>query len=57
MNIVDEKGAVLITTTDTHLTRGIGDAVRHACQDHLELKFADSENLIRVHWQRPYLAG
>ncbi|MCK9990177.1 MAG: BCAM0308 family protein [Rugosibacter sp.] len=53
MNIVDEEdGAVLITTTDTHLAQGIGEAIHHACQGHLELKFGDSENLIRVHWQR-----
>jgi len=53
MNIVDEDdGAVLITTTDTHLARGVGEAVRHAYQGHLELKFGEDENWIRVRWQR-----
>lgn len=52
MNIADEESAMLVTTTDTHLAHGIGAAVQHAYQGHLELKFGDGENLIRVYWQR-----
>ncbi len=52
MNIADEAGAVLITTTDIHLARGIGDAVGHAYQGELDFQYNTDENLLRVHWRR-----
>lgn len=52
MAIADEDDAVLVTTTDVHLARGIGEAVRHAYQGKLVLKFGNDENLARVHWRR-----
>lgn len=52
MNIADEAGGVLITTTDIHLARGIGDAVGHAYQGELDLQYNTEENLLRVHWKR-----
>jgi NMD protein affecting ribosome stability and mRNA decay len=52
MAISDEDGAVLVTTTDVHLARGIGEAVRHAYQGNLELKYGHDENLVHVHWKR-----
>ncbi len=44
--------AMLVTTTDIHLARGIGEAVRHAYQGELELHYNTGENLLRVHWSR-----
>jgi hypothetical protein len=38
-----------ITTTDIHLTRGIGEALHHA---QLEYHYNDEETLLRVMWQR-----
>jgi hypothetical protein len=52
MNIVDEDGAVLVTTTDTHLAHGIGEALRHAYQGDLDSQYNRKENLLRVHWKR-----
>jgi len=43
---------VVITTTDIHLARGIGEAVHHAYQGNLEYHYNPSENLLRVYWER-----
>jgi NMD protein affecting ribosome stability and mRNA decay len=50
--IVDHDGGVMVTTTDIHLARGIGDALEHAYQGELEFHYNESENLLRVHWKR-----
>lgn len=47
-----EGDGVLITTTDLHLARGIGDALHHAYQGELEYHYNPEENLLRVHWTR-----
>jgi NMD protein affecting ribosome stability and mRNA decay len=44
-------GAV-ITTTDVHLARGIGDALHHAYQGELEFHYNRDQNLVRVNWTR-----
>lgn len=45
------EGALMITTTDTHLARGIGEAVRHAYQGELKIEHVSGENLVRVYWK------
>lgn len=50
--IVDHDGGVMVTTTDIHLARGIGEALEHAYQGALEFHYNDAENLLRVHWER-----
>jgi hypothetical protein len=52
MKIVEDDGATLVTTTDIHLAHGIGEAVRHAYQGHLDSHYNREQNLLRVHWQR-----
>ena len=52
MNIADEAGGALVTTTDNHLARGIGEAVGHAYQGELDYQYNTDENLLRVHWKR-----
>lgn len=52
MKIADEDNAVVLTTTDSHLARDIGEAIRHAYQGDLELHYNPDENLARVHWKR-----
>ena len=47
-----DEGAMHITTTDAHLARAIGEALRHAYQGELKIQHAPDENLARVHWQR-----
>lgn len=52
MKIEDEDDGVLVTTTDIHLARGIGDALHHAYQGELAFHYNEKENLLRVVWQR-----
>ena len=48
----EEGNGVLITTTDIHLARGIGEAIHHAYQGDLEFHYNPAENLLRVNWSR-----
>lgn len=48
----DTPDGVLITTTDMHLARGIGEALRHAYQGELKSHYEDAQILLRVHWNR-----
>lgn len=52
MAIEEEDNGVLITTTDIHLARGIGEAIHHAYQGDLEFHYNLAENLLRVSWSR-----
>jgi len=52
MAIEQLDDSVLVTTTDIHLARGIGEAVRHAYHGQLELHYNAGEHLLRVHWNR-----
>lgn len=52
MKIEDQEGGILITTTDIHLARGIGEALHHAYQGELEYHYNEQENLLRVVWER-----
>lgn len=52
MGIEREPGRIVITTTDIHLARGIGVALKHAYQGELDLKYAKDEYSVRVHWRR-----
>jgi hypothetical protein len=48
----DLDRGVLVTTTDGHLARGIGMALRDAFKGELELSFSKEENLVRATWSR-----
>jgi NMD protein affecting ribosome stability and mRNA decay len=50
--IDDTDTGVLVTTTDIHLARDLGEALHHAYQGELELHYNDAEELLRVHWRR-----
>lgn len=52
MAVEDEPGGILVTTTDMHLARDLGEALHHAHQGELEFHYNEGENLLRVHWQR-----
>jgi NMD protein affecting ribosome stability and mRNA decay len=52
MDVEDVDGGVLITTTDTHLARDIGEALHSAYKGELEYHYNKEENLLRVHWAR-----
>lgn len=48
----DRDGAVLITTTDIHLARTIGDALHHAYEGKLDYQYAEESNILHVSWER-----
>jgi len=50
MAVDEQDDSVLVTTTDIHLARGIGEALHHAYQGELEFHYNPEENLLRVHW-------
>jgi len=52
MAIEDSGDGVVVTTTDTHLARNIGEAVHAAYKGELEFHYNKEENLLRVHWTR-----
>ncbi len=52
MRIEQVEGGVLITTTDTHLPRRIGEALKHAYQGELKFQYAEGAYSIRVDWKR-----
>jgi hypothetical protein len=53
LKIVDEGEEILVSTTDSHLARGIGDALHHAYQGELDYRYPDDEgDLLRVRWSR-----
>lgn len=52
MAIKSEEGGILITTTDIHLARGIGEALHRAYQGTLEFHYNPEEFLLRVRWNR-----
>jgi len=52
MAIEEDGGKTVVTTTDLHLARRIGDALHHAYQGNLETKYSPDEYLVRVYWSR-----
>jgi predicted Zn-ribbon and HTH transcriptional regulator len=52
MNIVPAAGGLLVTTTDAHLARGIGEALRKAYRGRMAFRYNKADNLLRVSWSR-----
>ncbi len=52
MAIERERGGTLVTTTDIHLARRIGDALHDAFKGRLQYRYNREENLLRVSWTR-----
>ena len=50
--IEDTPDGALVTTTDIHLARNLGEALHDAYQGELEFHYNDAEKLLRVHWWR-----
>jgi hypothetical protein len=50
---LDEAGApVVVTTTDIHLPRRIGEALKHAYDGELHIEFGADEYRVRIDWRR-----
>ena len=52
MAIEQEDGKTVVTTTELHLARRIGEALHHAYQGSLEVKYGPDDYLVRVFWKR-----
>ncbi len=52
MKVADTPEGLLITTTDVHLARGIGDALHHAYRGKLDYHYNPEQTLLRVRWER-----
>jgi hypothetical protein len=52
MKLEDQQDHVLVTTTDAHLARGIGEAVQHAYHGEFAFQYGPEDNVIRVSWSR-----
>lgn len=50
MAVEDQPEGMLVTTTDIHLARAIGEAVHRAYQGDLEFHYNPEESLLRVFW-------
>ena len=51
MSVEAKPDDTLVTTTDIHLARGIGEALHHAYQGKLEYHYNSEQNLLRVNWE------
>ena len=47
-----EDGTTVVTFTDVHLPRGVGQAIGRAYEGELDIQYTDEAGLVRVYWQR-----
>jgi hypothetical protein len=52
MQIEEQADGILITTTDIHLPRRIGEALHRAYQGELDFHYVKEGSILDVHWQR-----
>ncbi|HEX4781748.1 MAG TPA: BCAM0308 family protein [Usitatibacter sp.] len=52
MAIEDVREGLQVTTTDSHLARGLGEALHEAYKGDLKLRYSRDENLLRATWKR-----
>lgn len=52
MDVVEEDGELLVTTTDSHLAHGIGEALHRAYKGKLDSHYNAADNLARIRWSR-----
>jgi NMD protein affecting ribosome stability and mRNA decay len=52
MGTEDLEDGIVITFTDAHLTRGVGEAIHHAFKGELDFHYTDEDASLRVNWSR-----
>ncbi len=52
MDIEERVDSIVITTTDIHLPRQIGEALCRAYKGHLDLRYDDEGYFVRAEWRR-----
>jgi len=50
--VEEDANRIVVTTTDVHLPRRIGEALKDAHQGELDIRFGDSEYSVQVDWKR-----
>ena len=48
----EEGGGVVITFTDLHLPRGVGEAIERAYEGDLDIQYTEGAGIVRVYWKR-----
>jgi hypothetical protein len=52
MSVERRPEGLVISTTDTHLPRRIGEALKHAYHGELDVHYDHDEDFVRVTWER-----
>lgn len=52
MGTDEQDGGVVITFTDAHLARGIGEALHHAYEGEIDYQYTKEDIMLRVTWTR-----
>jgi hypothetical protein len=52
IDIEEQDDAIVVRTTDIHLPRRIGEALRHAYRGELEFHYEEESYFIRIRWTR-----
>ena len=52
MAIDEKRDGIEVTTTDSHLARGIAEAIHDAYKGELKVRYSRDENLVRAVWKR-----
>jgi hypothetical protein len=47
-----EEGGVVITFTDVHLPRGVGEALASAYEGEFDVHYTDNAGIVRAYWHR-----
>lgn len=52
LGIAENDESVVVRTTDIHLPRRIGEALKRAWDGELDIEFGEDEYIVRAHWLR-----
>jgi NMD protein affecting ribosome stability and mRNA decay len=52
MQLEEQADATVITFTDRHLPRGVGEAIESAYEGELEIQYTEEAGIVRVYWRR-----
>ncbi len=52
MSIDTTPDGLVVSTTDAHLPRQIGEALKHAYHGELDIHYGEGEDSVRVNWTR-----
>jgi hypothetical protein len=52
MNVDERDDGTELAFTDSHLPRGIGEAIQRAYDGDLDIRFPEEGGIVRVSWER-----